>query len=258
MHTHKAVRRNIWVGAAICLVAFSASAEKCYVSASAYYRGSPQNTVYLDVFPLELPAHKITSYGDHLWLAKEDTQRVKDMVDAYVKTRMPEIHARFPGNVEDTLNASVSNTCHLTASAVAESRKEFARYTEGNLQEEQMTMKGDWTRSRSQVAVKEKPATAVQEKASRTAPMGAILTRVPDASQQTPEQIASLKQREAAGKKKRDEAAAAAKLKASQDAAGAKARDDKQREICMKPQHRGDCGCMKYFPPDPARTACSK
>lgn len=112
------------------------------------------------------------------------------------------------------------------------------------------------------VCVKKNAGTPKYGAAANSAKAGAasstpLLTRTTSGGQ-TAEQIA---QQKAIDLKTSKSAAEAKRLRAetkAKDQAAAKARDEKNRLICMAPERRGDCGCMKYFPKDPKQTACSK
>lgn len=89
---------------------------------------------------------------------------------------------------------------------------------------------------------------------------GAWLTSVnnSDRNSKTPEEVAAQQKREADRKKSEEAAAAAAEREKAKKVAAAKASDDADRKICMKPENRGNCGCLKYFPVDPTRKVCGK
>lgn len=86
--------------------------------------------------------------------------------------------------------------------------------------------------------------------------VGPVLTRV-EQKKPSADEVAAQKQREADDRKRKADEAAALKARQAEDAAKAKAREDIARASCMKPENRGMCSCLRFYPNE-SRGACGK
>lgn len=231
-------------------------AEKCYIDARPAYKETPGERettgIYLDILPVEVEAVKFST-NDYLSIVKNDRTRLEEAVNSFVREKIDQVEKNFSKHAGRQIFAGVSAKCYLTASSAESQRKKGENTYE-------MELHGNWAKSLGGVDISSSGDSKKKEQAAASErPInGAILKRSTDPSKQTPEQLEAQKNREAANQKSKEAAAAAEERKQVKQVAAAKARDDKQRSICMKPEHRGDCGCLKYFSPDPTRTACSK
>jgi|UniRef100_UPI000D3AA2AD hypothetical protein len=232
--------------ALLVLVAGQAVARDCYIHAEVSSTSSNARIV-MDVLQVDIPYFSPDELKVVLNKPEEDNLKARAL--AYAKRNLNRAETRVdPAAVLDKVSLTYGGTCYRDARHAEEMRAIGL--------ERSAALHGAWTSEKLPIA----PAGATPAAKSGTGSVGnaALLTRTPDTRKPTPEEIAAQKKRDDAFKKSKDDAAAAAKAKAAQDAAAAKARDDKQRQVCMKPEHRGDCGCLRFFPPDPTRKACSK
>lgn len=238
--------------ASLALMAGQAFAGECYIHANVL-SDAPKARVVLDVMRVDIPYY--TSDNLRMQLNQPESDNLKARAIAFVKKNAKRIEGAGAAATYDKAALSYGSSCFRDEIRAEEMRGIDARNTP--------VLHGSWSLEKvTPVSAKDSAAavaTARAANASRSASStGPLLTRSVDSGKPTPEQVAEQKKRDAARKKTEDTAAAAAKSKAATDAANFKVADDKRRQVCMRPEHRGDCGCSKYFPPDPKQTVCSK
>jgi hypothetical protein len=86
--------------------------------------------------------------------------------------------------------------------------------------------------------------------------VGPVLTRV-EQKKPSADEVAAQKQRETNNRKRKADEAVALKARQAEDAAKARDREDIARASCMKPENRGMCSCIRFYPNE-KRNACGK
>ena len=233
----------------LALAAGQAFASNCYIHAVVSSK-TPRADIVLDVLQVNIPYFSSDNLKTNLNVPEQEALEARAL--AYAKRNAKRAEGPMdPAASFDKVSLSYGGTCYRDADHVETLRAISAKGS--------AILHGKWT---SEELPPAKAAGAPTGKASKSSGgvqgNAAILTRSPDPSKQTPEQLAAQKKRNDANKNSEDAAASAAKSKAAKDAAAAKVREDALRQSCMRPEHRGDCGCLRFFAPDPTRKACSK
>lgn len=232
--------------ACIAVFAGQAFAEQCYVGASVVSSIKPKVTIVLDVVQVTSQSPIEGSGKLHLSEGEENDLRARAL--NYAKRNLKQAE----GDVDAGANfvaadLSYGSDCFKEASS-AENFRAIKIKFDGHV------LHGNWSAGSRPVAAKPEEIA----RSRKNSVDAAILTRSPDSSKPTPEMLAAQAKRDAVRKKSEEAAAAAAKSKAATDANAAKLAEDSRRQICLKPEHKGDCGCARFYPPDPKQTVCSK
>ncbi len=248
---HRLLLRTFVLGLLTFAAAGNVMAEKCWIDAQAEYKvAGYYHQVYLTPMRVEValaPAHyKHLPY--EFDLARSELPRLKAAAESFVKSKLAEVHARFPELKGERGNAHANwiGGCNPSAAAVEARRKERDK-------PEFRTMKldGDWTKSLV--------ASNGQDITDKPRQVGErpTLTRVDPSYKPSAEEIANTRKVAEADRKRKADEAAKVKAQKTADRAKALERESVHRASCMKPENRGSCGCGIFFP-ETKGSACGK
>lgn len=175
-----------------------------------------------------------------------------------------ERNARFAAVVAERHNDSGSSARRVTRererkSEVAKREEAFAETKRKQEHAAQaLSKEKSLEKAKAERVKQEKSTTVTSESTVKTS--GAWLTSVnnSDRDTKTPEDIAAQKKRMEDHKKSEEAAATAAEREKAKKVAEAQVNYEADRKVCMKPENRDACGCLKYFPVNPARKVCGR